>query len=126
MFKFSEKSLKNLSTVDPRLRQLANEVLKISPYDIAITEGYRDRMRQKELYMDGKSKCDGEKILSKHQLGKAIDIMVYVNGKGTWTEYFYNIVADVFKKKAKEMKINITWGGDWKNFKDCPHFEIND
>ena len=28
------------------------------------------------------------------------------------------------KQAAKELGVNIVWGGDWKSFKDGPHFQI--
>jgi peptidoglycan L-alanyl-D-glutamate endopeptidase CwlK len=28
------------------------------------------------------------------------------------------------KAAAKKLGIRITWGGDWKSFKDGPHFEL--
>ena len=125
MFKFSKSSLDKLNSVDPQLQLLANEVLKITPYDFAITEGLRTLEKQQEYFKKGASKCDGIKNRSKHQDGKAIDIMCYdKDGKGTWEESYYREVADVFKQKAKELNINIVWGGDWKTFKDCPHFEL--
>ena len=130
MFKFSKRSLKNLNTVDSKLQLLANEVLKITPYDFAITEGLRTLERQQKLFKQNTSnkiitKCDGIKNKSKHQLGKAIDIMVYdEHGAGTWEEKYYKEVALIFKQKAKELNINISWGGDWKSFKDYPHFEL--
>ena len=141
MFKFSKRSLKNLNTVDSKLQLLAHEVLKITPYDFAITEGLRTTERQQELFKQNTpnkiiTKCDGIKNKSKHQLGKAIDIMVYISeidkttnkptGRniGTWEEKYYREVALIFKQKAKELNINISWGGNWKSFKDCPHFEV--
>ena len=85
MFKFSKRSLERLNTADPQLQLLAHEVLKISPYDFAITEGLRTLEKQQEYFRKGASKCDGVKNKSKHQTGRAIDIMVYdENGKGTW------------------------------------------
>jgi len=124
-FKFSKSSINKLNTVDKRLQLLANEVLEISPYDFAITEGLRTLEKQQEHFKKGVSKCDGIKNKSKHQEGKAIDIMVYdENSKGTWEERYYREVANIFKQKARELNINIRWGGDWKSFKDCPHFEL--
>ena len=125
MFKFSKRSETILSTVDKRLQLLANEVLKTSPYDFAITSGYRTQQEQMQMYIKKVSKCDGIEKKSKHQLRKAIDIMVYdEHGVGTWEEKYYQEVALIFKQKAKELNINISWGGDWKSFKDCPHFEV--
>lgn len=124
-FIFSQKSLEKLNSVDLKLKFLAEEVLKISPFDFGITEGFRDRATQNKYFQDGKSKCDGINTLSKHQLGQAIDIMVYdENGKRTWQEKYYYQVAGVFKAVAKQMNINIRWGGDFKSIVDMPHFEL--
>ena len=125
-FKFSQKSLEKLASVDVKLQKLANEVLKISPFDFAITEGFRDRATQNKYFCEGKSKCDGINTLSKHQQGLAIDIMVYdENAKGTWQEKYYYQVAGIFKAVAKQMNINIRWGGDFKSILDMPHFELS-
>ena len=125
MFKFSKRSLEKLQGVDTRLILLANEVLKVSPYDFGITCGYRTIKEQQKMYERGVSRCDGVNNKSKHQLGKAIDIMVYdENGKGTWKKDYYIEVAKAFKQKAKELDINIRWGGDFKSIVDMPHFEL--
>ncbi len=34
----------------------------------------RSDNEQAQLFLDGKSKCDGVKIISQHQVGKAVDI----------------------------------------------------
>ena len=54
------KQLSN--TVYKDLNILAHEVLKISPVDFTITEGYRSKNRQEYLYKTGKSKT----LNSKH------------------------------------------------------------
>ncbi|WP_016678642.1 M15 family metallopeptidase, partial [Yersinia pestis] len=28
------------------------------------------------------------------------------------------------KQAAKAMELPLQWGGDWKNFRDGPHFEL--
>ncbi|WP_369085160.1 M15 family metallopeptidase [Streptobacillus moniliformis] len=33
-------------------------------------------------------------------------------------------MANVFKKYAIDRGLNVSWGGDWKSFKDYPHFEL--
>ncbi len=130
MFNFSTKSEQLLNTVQKELNVLAHEVIKISPIDFSITEGYRDRMRQKELYVDGKSRIDGENKLSKHQLGKAIDIVCCKEGYTEPLKDIY-IVVGLFIAKAKELNINIRVGTLWdKNstkdneFVDAFHIEL--
>ena len=132
MFKFSEKSEQLLNTVQKELSVLAHEVIKISPIRFQITEGYRDRMRQKELYAEGKSKIDGEIKLGKHQLGKAVDIVCCKEGYTEPLRDIY-IVIGLFLAKAKELNIKIRVGALWdktstkdNNFLDAFHIQVED
>lgn len=133
MFKFSKKSLKKLEGLHPNLQKFFKELIKISPYDFSITQGVRTAEEQNKLYQQGRitpgkivTNCDGYKIKSNHQtkddgLGHAGDIAVLVNNKITWEEKYYKEVA--ISARILMQKYNIEWGGDWKNFKDLPHFE---
>ena len=128
MFKFSTKSEQLLNTVCKELNLLSHEVIKISPIDFSITEGFRDRMRQKELYNDGKSKT----LNSKHCECKAIDIMCCKEGYKEPLRDIY-IVIGLFLAKAKELNINIRVGALWdnnstkdNNFIDAFHIEVED
>lgn len=120
MYKFSERSKAKLKTVDIRLQNLMDMAIKESPYDFSITEGIRTLKRQKELVAQGKSKT----LKSYHLTGKAVDIAVWVDGKVTWDFKYYKEVADCVKEVARKLGYVITWGGDWKTFKDGPHFQI--
>ena len=132
MFKFSTKSEQLLNTVQKELSVLAHEVIKISPIDFAITEGFRDRMRQKELYAEGKSKIDGEIKLGKHQLGKAVDIVCCKEGYTEPLRDIY-IVVGLFIAVAKQLNIKIRVGALWdktstksNDFVDAFHIEVED
>ena len=120
MYKFSERSKEKLGTVDIRLQNLMNVAIKESPYDFSITEGIRTMKRQKELLAQGKSKT----LKSYHLTGKAVDLAVSINGKVTWDCKYYKEVANHIKEVARKLGYVITWGGDWKTFKDGPHFQI--
>ena len=133
MFKFSKNSLKKLERLHPNLQIFFMELIKISPYDFSITQGIRTTAEQNKLYQQGRTtpgkivtNCDGYKLKSSHQtksdgLGHAGDIAVLVNNKITWSERYYKEVA--MAARILMQKYNIEWGGDWKNFKDLPHFE---
>ena len=132
MFELDAKSLNRLNGVDKRLVDLTKQVAKITPIRFQITEGYRDRMRQKELYAEGKSKIDGEIKLGKHQLGKAVDIVCCKEGYKEPLRDIY-IVIGLFLAKAKELNINIRVGALWdnnstkdNNFLDAFHIEVED
>ncbi|WP_278538643.1 M15 family metallopeptidase [Fusobacterium varium] len=120
MYKFSNRSLNNFKGVDERLVNLMVEVLSISPHDFGITEGLRTIEKQKEYVRTGKSQT----MNSYHLKGKAVDIVVYKDGKAIWELKYYKEVADIVKKIAVEKGLKITWGGDWKTLVDGPHFQI--
>ena len=119
---FSERSKAKLQGVDPRLIKVAELALQRSPFDFGITEGLRTAERQKQLVAEGKSQT----LRSRHLLGRAIDFVVYINGKPNWDLDNYQKVAQVFKQVAAEEGIEIEWGGDWKTFKDGPHIQLKD
>jgi peptidoglycan L-alanyl-D-glutamate endopeptidase CwlK len=120
-FSFGAKSSEKLAKVHPDLQRVFNEAIKNSPLDFSITEGLRTKERQKELFSAGKSQT----MNSRHLTGKAVDIAVLVEGAITWDFAKYQVVADHIKKVAKELNIDIVWGGDWQSFKDGPHFELH-
>lgn len=140
MYKFSEKSLKRMEGVHPKLRKLMELSIKDSPYDFMIVQGVRTAAYQNELYQQGRTKpgkkvtnCDGYKNKSNHQAkqdgyGHAIDFAIYdpsIAGKIDWdNEKKYKAVAEHIKAIAKENNINVQWGGDWEKFKDYPHIEL--
>jgi hypothetical protein len=104
-FHFSKSSLDKLITTDERLQYLAIKVLEISPIDFAITSGGRTKEEQNKLFKEGKSKCDGINKISKHQIGKAIDICPVINGKLDYAaadDLFF--IVGLFYAKAKELK----------------------
>jgi hypothetical protein len=77
--------------VDERLQMLACEAIQISPADFAATSGLRTLKEQQLLFKQERSKCDGINKISKHQIGKAIDICPMTNGK-----LDYNAESDLF------------------------------
>lgn len=122
MFKFSSRSKERLKGVDEKLVDVIETSLMESPYDFGITEGLRTIEKQKEYVKAGKSQT----MKSYHLRGKAVDIVVYKDGKVTWDLKYYKEVADIIKSVAKSKGVRITWGGDWKTLVDGPHFQIED
>ena len=129
MYKFSQRSLNNLKNVDSRLVDICNELIK--RVDFTVIEGYRTIERQQELYKQGFSQLDGINKKGKHNYSPslAIDIIPYEKGHNPFdgskkSEAMFVALAKEFKKVAMEKGIAVVWGGDWKNFKDLPHFQI--
>jgi peptidoglycan LD-endopeptidase CwlK len=129
-FEFSTRSLLRLQGVDEELYKLMKLALSRSPIDFGIPEygGLRTAEDQKKLFDKGLSKADGTIKKSYHQTGKAVDVFAFVNGKASWDEHHLALIAGVVLSCAKEVGLNITWGGTFgsKEFKgwDRPHFQI--
>ena len=134
--RFSGSSKKRLDTVDVTLQQVMIRALDFSIVDFGIPAygGKRTAEEQNELFCNKASKCDGIDKVSKHQSGKAVDVIAYVNGKYTYDkEYYYMIYAAVMYA-ASSLGVRIRWGGDWdgdldlkdQTFNDLCHFEMLD
>lgn len=119
-FKLSNRSLKNLVGVHPDLVRVVKQAIIISPIDFAVTEGVRTIERQKMLVEAGASLT----MNSQHLIGRAVDLAAIVDGKVSWDLPLYHKLAQAMKAAANYCMVEIRWGGDWENFKDCPHFEL--
>lgn len=56
---------------------------------------------------------------SNHLSGNAYDCVPEVDGEAIWdNDELWNKIGNIGKK------LGLTWGGDWKDFPDKPHFEL--
>lgn len=111
----------------PELQIWFDEVRKEFP-DAHCSCAFREEKDQKKAFDEGKSKVTWPN--SKHnavgKLGlpraRAFDIfMIDSTGKAVFDKKYYGKVA----AKLLEWNAPIIWGGDWKNWKDFPHFELS-
>jgi peptidoglycan L-alanyl-D-glutamate endopeptidase CwlK len=120
---------RRLLGVEPLLCQIVRAAIQHCPYEfqIAWMGGVRDATEQKALYDDGKSKCDGVIKLSLHQKGMAFDIICYDENRVlSWDVDIFTEVANWIRHVAEtQFNTELEWGGDWKRFKDRPHFQLN-
>ncbi len=117
-FRWSSRSENNLKGIHPDLRKVADLALKLTHVDFIVTEGKRTYARQVKLVQEGASKT----LDSRHLQGMAIDV---VDVGASYGKERMTQIAMAFKEAAKDLGIPIVWGGDWKKFKDTPHFELN-
>lgn len=120
--KFGARSIKNMSGIHPDLRRVLDRALKDSPLDFAVIEGLRTLERQKQLVASGASQT----LNSRHITGHAVDLMpIGPDGKGAFDWPLYNQLGPAVKAAAAAEGVELDWGGDWKKFKDGPHFELD-
>ena len=120
MFKLGQRSLRNLDGVHPELVRVVKRALELSTVDFMVIEGLRTKQRQQVLYAAGATRT----LNSRHLTGHAVDLAAWVGGSIRWDWPLYNRIASAMKTAAFELGVPITWGGDWRSFKDGPHFEL--
>jgi peptidoglycan LD-endopeptidase CwlK len=120
--RFSQRSLKSMKGIHPELRRVINRALQESPRDFVVIEGLRTEERQRELVASGASKT----MNSRHLTGHAVDLVPIGNdGKAAFDWPLYHQLAPAVKAAAEKDGVKIVWGGDWRTFKDGPHFELD-
>jgi len=120
MFKLSKRSLSRLKGVNPDLVRVVKKAIQITEVDFTVTEGLRSLSRQRKLVAAGASKT----LNSRHLTGHAVDLAALVDGKVRWDWPLYHKLAIAMKKAAELEGVVIEWGGDWRSFKDGPHFQL--
>ena len=121
MFVLGSVSKNNLKGVHPDLVKVVERAISLTTVDFRVIEGLRSKQRQVELVNKGASKT----LNSRHITGHAVDVAALVGGAIRWDWPLYDKIAKAFKQASKELNIPIVWGGDWKTFKDGPHFELD-
>lgn len=90
-----------------------------------VTCGLRTLAEQKVLVAKGASKTlNSRHIPGKDGYSKAVDLAAMLNGKLKWDWPLYAKLAASMKAAAAAEKVTIEWGGDWRTFKDGPHFQL--
>jgi peptidoglycan L-alanyl-D-glutamate endopeptidase CwlK len=115
-----KRSRERLVGVHPDLIIVMATAIQRTEIDFAVIEGVRTLKRQKELLAAGASKT----LKSRHLTGHAVDIAPWVHGEIRWDWPLYNTLSKTVKQAAKDCGIHIEWGGDWKSFKDGPHWQL--
>lgn len=121
-FSFSHRSEENLRGVHPDLVKVVRRALDLSSIDFMVIEGKRNEARQRQLVAGGKSQT----MSSRHLTGHAVDCAPLVNRQIPWNDWSkFNQLAVAIKQAAKELNVDVEWGGDWVSFKDGPHFQLS-
>ena len=99
---------------------------------VRITQGLRTFKEQDDLYAIGRTK-PGKKVTnakggqSVHNYGFAVDICLIIDGKtASWDtvkDWDNDQIADWYECVKIFAKYGWDWGGNWKKFKDLPHFD---
>ena len=128
MPRFGKKSKEQLATCDERLKRVFNEVIKT--VDCSVLEGHRSEDSQNALYKEGKTKVKYPHGRHNELPSRAADVVPYPID---WDDRErFHLFAGYVLGTAKQMGVNLRWGGDWNinwfvddnKFDDFPHFEL--
>jgi peptidoglycan L-alanyl-D-glutamate endopeptidase CwlK len=114
------RSLARLEGVHPDLVRVVKRAAAMSDLDFTVLEGLRTLDRQRQLFAQKATKT----MNSRHLTGHAVDLAPMLGGKVSWDWPLYHRLAKTVKAAAAAEKVPITWGGDWRTFKDGPHWEL--
>lgn len=106
-----------------RVIEHAASVVDCPPF--MVLEGVRSVARQRQMFAKGASKTmNSRHIPAKNGYGHAVDIAPTIGGKVSWDWPLYHKLAPFIKAAAKAEGVPIEWGGDWRSFKDGPHWQL--
>jgi peptidoglycan L-alanyl-D-glutamate endopeptidase CwlK len=124
-------TLERIKQAHPKLRDELNSLYlqcnKMLPAGVRLRFAYvfRSPSEQHALFLQRPKVTNADSWQSIHNYGLAFDIVLLYdkNNDGTFesaswdNNEHWQTVVKFFKSKGWE------WGGDWKNFKDAPHFQ---
>ena len=119
-YKLGRRSRRRLDGVHPDLVAVVERAIEITEVDFTVLEGLRTKTRQASLVEAGASRT----MRSRHLTGHAVDLAAYVDGQVSWDWPLYYRIAKAMKRAARELGVELQWGGDWKTFKDGPHWQL--
>lgn len=109
--------------IQPKVEALLNAA-RAEGIELRVTQGLRTMEEQQALYDQGRTKpgpivTNAKPGSSWHNFGLAFDVAVMKDGKPTWPadEALWQKIGALGKAQG------LTWGGDFKNFPDRPHFQ---
>jgi peptidoglycan LD-endopeptidase CwlK len=133
---YDARSEKNIATLLPKMQVKARQILKMAADrekagapKCVILSGTRTYAEQNVLYAKGRT-AGGNIVTnarggqSNHNFGVALDVGLfsgtkYLTGASKAENKAYEDLAHAIKGEIAD----VAWGGDWRTFKDLPHFE---
>ncbi len=122
-YKWSKASRAKLETCDARLQAMADMMLSRSEFDLTITCGHRGEKEQQDAFEKGTSKAKFGQSKHNNLPSLAIDICPYPISWDDKDERWRKMALNAMWC-AGRLGFEIVWGGDFKSFKDMPHFEL--
>ena len=108
-YKLSSRSVSRLEGVEQELVDVVHRAIELTEVDFGVIQGLRTVEEQEALVAKGASKT----MKSKHLEGKAVDLMAYIDGRGSWELNVYDEIPDAMSHAAVELGVGVRWGAAW-------------
>lgn len=127
-------SLEKIQTLHPFIKEEVKSIVsKINSSiltgnaKLRITHGLRTFAEQDILYKQRPKVTNAKGGDSIHNYGLAVDIVLIIDNKiASWDvkkDFDKDLQSDWMEVVQVFKKAGYVWGGDWRTFKDMPHFE---
>jgi len=137
-YRLGFRSRQKLEGVHPKLIKVVERAIEITKQDFMVTCGVRTKAEQQALYDQGRKTAgpivtwtmNSRHLPAADGLGHAVDLVPF---PVDWNDLKkFDAIADAMLAAAKELKINLRYGGDWDGDgkrrevreSDSPHFEL--
>ncbi len=122
-WQWGTKSLEKRSELHPDLILIVDEVLRVSPFDLTITCGFRGAKEQKEAFDRGTSQLLFPASKHNRRPAEGVDIEPFPLDYENTQRYY--ILAGMMISKSKEWDIPLRWLG-LTSLGDLAHWERTD
>ena len=117
---FSKRSTDNLATCHRDLQKVAHEAIK--HFDFTVICGHRGKAEQQKAFREKKSKLQWP--LSRHNKLPSLAMDCVPHPLNWQDKASFDKMGAVMKEAAKKVGVKIKWGGDFRDWYDGPHFQI--
>jgi peptidoglycan L-alanyl-D-glutamate endopeptidase CwlK len=130
-------TLDRIKHIHPKLREELGAIyqeIRERGINVRFAQVFRSFAQQDALYAKGRTAPGGRVTNAKagqsyHNYGLAVDIVLMLPNKGVSWDMNLDLNQDGESDWAEIVQVfkhhGWTWGGDWRSFKDYPHFEKN-
>jgi peptidoglycan L-alanyl-D-glutamate endopeptidase CwlK len=116
---YHSRNMENIAQLGDKTKAIVAKLYQYAiqeQINVLIYETIRTKEKQEQNVKNGASQT----MRSYHIVGQALDFVIVNGSEADWNCYG-KTDAQKFIKKAKAL--GMTWGGDWKTFKDKPHLQ---
>lgn len=122
----SVKDEQRLKRAHPDLAKIVRRCAVITKVPFVILQSDRTIEEQRANVRKGVSQTmKSRHLISADGMVRAVDIApLGPDGKVSFAWPLYHQLAPFMKQAAKDVKVPVEWGGDWRTFKDGPHWQL--